>query len=102
LRRYNKAAQFIEIMRVVIGRSFCREYLLAHKDVREVPSTAADLEPFYAWLRDQVDDEAFSLIAEVMVGSTRVTVFYSEMTKKWGASLYTRTRLSLWVSLTVK
>jgi hypothetical protein len=64
----HKAAQFIEIMRTVIGRSFAREYLLAHPDVQAVPSAAGDLVPFYEWLRDQVHDEAFTLIAEVMVG----------------------------------
>jgi hypothetical protein len=81
LRRFNKAAQFIEIMRGVIGRSFGREYLLVHPNVQEVPSTAADLEPFYEWLRGNVHDEAFTLIAEVMVGLARFTVFCSELTK---------------------
>ena len=50
----HKAWQFLQIMRRVITRAVCREYMICHPDLQSVPESREDLVPFYDWLQSHV------------------------------------------------
>lgn len=49
----HKAFQFLDAMRTVVVRACAREYLQANPSVLTIPTNAAELEPFYAWIAAQ-------------------------------------------------
>jgi len=49
----HKAYQFLDAMRTVIVRACAREYLLANPLVLTIPTNAAELRHFYAWIAAQ-------------------------------------------------